>query len=207
MDELSGEGQPNTADVGQGSGDVSPTVLLEQLKELEQKTNDLAKTNTRLIHENKKYKETANVLKDEVSSRESTVLAEQGKWEELIEKEKNQRFDLQKKHDKLRKDTLKQKLINQVSTLAKDAVDINDVVNAEVFWDGISVDEDQLSFDGVEDSLAKVRELKPHFFEKKGAAPMANAAPGNAKPKPRTISELNINEKLDMLKAGLLAKG
>ena len=96
---------------------------------------------------------------------------------------------------------LKSNLQNEVMKLAPDAHNVNDIINS-LGMDGIEINEDNLSFGGLDDAVNKVRESKDYLFKKERAPQMKQSAPkydGGVK----SQSELRV-EKVNLLNNAIL---
>lgn len=141
--------------------------LAKELEELRAEKEALSNSKKRVEEENAKYKKRAQEVEGKLSEAEKKKLEEENKLHELIKIEREEKAKLLDKYEGLQGTTLREKLRVEVSKVAKDAHDVDDILKVVEAKDLLKIDHDSLTVDGVEDFVTKVRELKPHFFTKK----------------------------------------
>ena len=168
----------NQVDEGQQTqGEAQETqVSVEQFNQLREQLEKFQSTNERLLQESKEYKSKYSSLRTEVESKQQAELVEKENWKELLEIEKNNRFEIEEQAKALRKTALKKELNYSVARHASDAYDVEDVINA-LPTDVVSIDEENLKVVGVEDAVNKLKETKPHLFRPKDVPAMMNSKP------------------------------
>lgn len=122
---------------------------------------------TRLEDESKKYKERAKSAEEKISEAEKAKLEEQGKLEELLKKEREEKSSLSKKLEERTSSVLREKLRAEVAKHAKDAHDVDVLLKITEHKDLLEINEDELSVKGAEDFVTKARESHSFLFKKK----------------------------------------
>lgn len=144
---------------------------IEELrKELElerSKTNALENTNSRLIDESKDFKTRAQNAESKISESEKLKLEEDGKFQELLTKEREKNSDLSKTLENRTQGVLREKLRSEVGRHAKDAHDIDMILKVGEHKDLLTINEDNLTVEGVESFVGKCRETHDYLFNKK----------------------------------------
>lgn len=167
----------------------------DQLQVLHATIAGLKSTNERLLNESKDHAGKYRTLRDEVSTKEKADLEQNEQWKELLDKEKNSHFELGEKYKGLRKQTLQKSLEFEIAGLAKDAFDVRDVINSMPL-DEVNIDEDNLTFGGLEEAVKKVRESKEYLFKPKDSVKMNQKMP-KYDGTPASFDNLNATEKQD----------
>jgi hypothetical protein len=154
--------------------------LIEQLKS----------TNDRLLEESKKTKEKFKLANDKLSIAEKEKLEKEGNYKELLEQTKNENKGLKQK-------MLLSNIQSTIAKYAKDAVDLEDVINQPKFKHILEsgIDSENLSFDEEVAKLyvSEVYKAKPYL--KKGQ--VANVVTD----KPQYKSEDKANKDYSSLNA------
>ena len=140
---------------------------LKALKDAQEKAKVLESTNERLLEESKKNKQKADENADRLSKIEEEKLKSEGKTQELLDKEKLRAAELEEKLKNKTKSALKQKLRNEVSKAAKDALDVDMVLRVTEHKSLLKIDEESESITGIEDYVSKVRETHSFLFGKR----------------------------------------
>jgi len=152
----------------------------------------LKSTNERLLNESKTYKNKYQGLRNDVETKQKTQLEESENWKELLDIEKNRAFELEEKHKSMQKNVLRQKLNFEVARHAKNAFDVNDVINS-LDRNSLHIDEENLEVGGIKEAVELVMKSKPHLFNT-GVKPhgMGERPPENYKPeeKEKSLAEL-----------------
>lgn len=141
--------------------------LTAELEALRAEKENLLSSKRRVEEENNKYKKRAQEVESKLSDAEKKKLEEENKLHDLIKIEREEKSNILEKYQGLKSKTLRATLKSEVSSYAKDAIDVEDILRVVEAKDALKIDEDNLVIDGVEDFVTKVRELKPHYFTKK----------------------------------------
>ena len=168
-----------------------PEISDERLKELEEaaeKAKALEGTNARLLEESKKNKEKADEALNKISEAEKAKLEEEGKLNELLLQERKEKAELEEKFKGRTKAAMKEKVRSEVAKFAKDAHDVDMVLRVNEHKSLLKLNEDELSVEGVEEYVNKVRESHSYLFGKKrmpdgegGGKPPADQDPNEGK--------------------------
>lgn len=180
-----GEGQDNNVQ----ENAVTP----DHVEALQKQLDKLAASNARLLDESKEYKSKWKAVKQEKDLEVRSKLEEQGNLSELVTELKNDIAGLKSQNNELKKTTLSKDLRVEVARYANDAFDIEDVVR-NLPKGVLSMDEDNLTFDNVQDAVSAVRENKPHLFNNRPVTGMAGGRPSADVPKPKTFEDLTSEE-------------
>jgi len=165
------------------------------------KVEQLEQTNNRILDESKTYKEKYRQLRDGVQKEKAVKLEEGENWKELLDIEKNKTHGLEESLNKYKKTSIKKDLQFQVAKHANNAFDVEDVIRS-LPQDLISIDDENLTVQGVDEAVARVKEHKPYLFNSTTKHGMVNSRP-ESKPKDKTLDE-RINENPnEMLKEAL----
>jgi len=149
--------------------EIDVKLLMERMEKLEA-------TNSRLLEESKANKSKYQGLKSEVEAKEKEQLTDNEQWKELLEIEKNKRSEFETQLKETKKTVLQKELNFKVASSAKDAHDVTDIINA-LPRDLISIDDENLSINGVDEAVNKVRELKPWLFDTDKKSGQASGRP------------------------------
>ena len=119
---------------------------------------------------------------------------EQGKLEELLAKEREEKSKLAKTLESRTQGVLREKLRAELSRHAKDAHDVDMLLKVSDHKDLLSIDEEALVVSGVEDFVGKVKETHSYLFKK------ANLDSGDDK-KPNVNTKSDDEKYLEELEA------
>jgi len=151
---------PENPEVKEGS-ETKPQIDVEELvKRMEM----LERTNERLLEESKGYKDKYRGLRDGVEAEKKQKLEQEENWKELLDIEKNKVSDMSGSLVELKKKVAREKVINKIRDLGANKEYISDVYN-NLPKDMLSFDEENLTFDGLDDAIEIVKGKKPLFFE------------------------------------------
>ena len=171
--------------------ELEPTPAIN-IEALQARLEKLESTNERLLNESKTYKNKYQGLRNDVETKQKTQLEESENWKELLDIEKNRAFELEEKHKSMQKNVLRQKLNFEVARHAKNAFDVDDVINS-LDRDSLHIDEENLEVGGIKEAVELVMKSKPHLFNT-GVKPhgMGERPPENYKPeeKEKSLAEL-----------------
>ncbi len=140
---------------------------LKAFQDAQEKAKALESTNARLLEESKKNKEKAEAAEGKISEAEKAKLEEEGKLNELLLQERKEKAELEEKVKLRTKTAMKEKVRTEVAKVAKDAHDIDMVLRVAEHKELLKLNEDELSVDGVEEYVTKVRETHAYLFGKK----------------------------------------
>ncbi len=146
------------------------------VKALQEEMVSLRQTNERILEESKQNKTKYRELRADVDKKESTVLEESESWKELYDREKDASFGLNEQLQKQTKLILRKELNFQVASEARDAYDIDDVINA-LPRDILSVDKDNLEVSNVKEAVGLLKQRKPWLFDTKKSSGMPSGRP------------------------------
>lgn len=177
-----------------------PEVTTEQFNQLQEQVKTLASTNDRLLSQSKDWADKYRGLRDTVDSKEKAELEASENWQELLEKEKNERHETNEKYKNLKKSALKNSLNFEVAKYANDAHDVDTLISAVIDSGLIEVSEDETSFKGVKDAVENLRNDKVFLFKKEAPATMVNSAPHQEKPRQKSMAEFSDAEKAQALR-------
>lgn len=158
-----------------------PTIeeLEAELAKERERAKALENSKARLEEESKKFKSRAQQLEEEKAQTEKAKLEEQGKLEEVLAAEREEKQKLKLKLESRTNNVLKEKFRVEVAKLAKDAHDVDAIVKfASEYGDTLQFDDESLSVSGVEDFVSKVREEKTFLFRKKALGDDENPPKG-----------------------------
>lgn len=164
----------------------------------------LKSTNERLLAESKDYKTKYSALKTTVEEKTKEKLEKDEDWKSLLEQERDAKSNLANEMLKLKKQTLRKTLDFEVARYAKDAYEVEDIINS-LDKDSIKIDEENLSITGVEEAINNLRNKKSYLFKKEVKAPMVEDRPGFNNPVKKTGKQ-TITESLTSLKQ-LMSEG
>lgn len=148
---------------------MSEVTLEELQKKIEEQNallENLSNSKKRVEEENQKYKKRAQDAEDRLSQADKAKLEEENKLHELLKLERQEKEALVSENKGLKSKSLSKELRARVAEVAKDAIDVTDILRVAEAKEALKIDEDALTVDGVEDFVTKVRELKPHLFKK-----------------------------------------
>ena len=159
-------------------------------------------SNERLESESKKWKSRYKELESTNEEAKRERLEQEGKWQELLELEKNKNMQAAKSMQELKRQALDKELGVQVARYAKDAIDLNDVVYAvKTMGEGIvEIDPDNMTISGVQDAIALIREKKAHFFDQGRPPGQVSSRPMSQVPQKKSLAEMTMAEKNALLK-------
>jgi len=198
--------QENTQGEHQENNQQEAVITPEQFEGLQKELDQLKQSKDRLLAESKDYKTKWQATKQEKEVEARAKLEEQGNLSQLVEELKNDIAGLKSQNNELKKTTLSKDLRMEVSRYAKDAYDIEDIVR-NLPKGALRMDEDNLSFEGVQDAVAEVRTSKPHLFNSRTSTGMAGGRPNKDIPKDKTFDELSSADQDAALIEALKAQG
>ena len=154
-----------TAEQQEQNQEIDVQALMEQMESMQAKMQKLSNTNERLLNESKQNKSKYQSLKTEVENKERQQLVESENYKELLEIEQNKLFETQEKMKSMKQKVMKANLRSEVAKYAKDAYDIDDIINS-LPRDVLELDDDNLMVNGVKEGVDLVRKNKAHLFNK-----------------------------------------
>ena len=196
MDEVEGQNQV----AAEESNVEGQAVDLEALQEQVAK---LASQNERLLSESKNWAGKYRDLRDSVDSQQKQELEKSENWKELLEREKQEKFDLSEQMKSLRENALRQSLNFEVAKYAQDAHKVERVIGAVLDSDAVQVSDDQTSFMGVKEAIEALRNDEPYLFKQDKPVGMVNSNPSGKPPRQKTMAEMSGHEKDALLKESI----
>lgn len=190
---MSEEIKQEVAESGEGQGHVDVNELVAEI-------NKLRSTNERLLNESKQFKTKRSELEElqnKIQSYEQKKLEEEGNWQEMLKREREEKSNLELKLKKQSNDILKANIYNSVANVAKDAFDVGDLLAQSEYASVIEVDEDNLAPDvsTIEKFVSSLRENKPYLFKGRKVAAMADGKPSINKPMAKSFNEMSQKER------------
>lgn len=179
---------------GNRSEGFDPEEMMKRLKMLEE-------TNQRLVEENTINKNKYREMRDSAEQERKKKLTEEENWKELLDIEKNRAQGLEQTLSSMKKQVLREKLHFEVARHAKDAYDIQDVINA-LPRDSVTIDEDSLKVDGIGKAIQYLKEKKSYLFDTKKSSGQPSSRP-SAMTGNLSYDELSKEEKDKMFKDAL----
>lgn len=170
--------------------------------ELMARLEKLESTNHRLLEESKTYKTKYQSVQKEKEETERERLEKEGKFQELLDLEKNTAAKLKSEMLDLKKQSLRNTLKFEVAKHATDAYSVDDVIKC-LPMDMIQMDEDELTFTGVQDAIAKLKEDKFYLFKNEKQTGMVSGRPEAVKPTQKTPEEMTSAERMNVLRDAL----
>ena len=176
------------------NAETNPTAELQpdDVKKLMERVNQLESTNQRLLGESKDNAEKYRKVRDQEDSRKKLELEEQENWKGLLDKEKDDKFQLEAKYKDLKKNALKKDLDFTVAKLIDsplaEGASVDDIIHHVLETGVVEISDDESEFLNVADAYNKVKESKRFLFDSK-KAPMANAVPGQNAPAEKKLSK------------------
>jgi HD superfamily phosphohydrolase len=172
--------------------------VMARLEALEQEKNKLESTNQRLLEESKKYKESYKAVKTEQEKAIESKLLEEKNYEELLKIERDRAKKLEEQTLSMKKSSIQKDLRFQVAQFADGAYDIEDIVS-NLPRDILSVDQENLKIENVQEAVSKVRETKPYLFNAAKSTGMMGGKPSTDLGKEPSIDEMSRSDKIDLL--------
>lgn len=140
--------------------------LEKELEEERARAKALASKNDRLEDESKKNKERAKTAEELIAEAEKEKLKDQGKLEELLGKEREEKKKLQETLNDRDNKIIKANLRAEVAKYAKDAHSVERLLGVTEHKDLLKVNDD-LTVEGGEEFVKKCRETDFFLFKKK----------------------------------------
>lgn len=179
--------------------EVNTQELMERLEKLES-------TNARLLEESKAYKTKYQSVQKEKEETERERLEKEGKIQELLELEKNTAAKLRSEVADVKKQALRNSLKFEVAKHATDAYSVEDVINS-LPQEMITMDEETMTFTGIQDAVSKLKEEKFYLFKNERQTGMVDGRPSSAKPEEKPFQELSTQEQDRLFKEELMKGG
>lgn len=159
------------------------------MEALAKRVEQLESSNSRLLDESKGWKEKYQGLKGHIEKEQESKLTENEQWKELVEIEKNRRFELESKVKDLTTLSMQKDLQYKVAALAKDAYNVDDVVTAVSRSGMLNIDKEAGTITGIEEAYNMVRQEKPYYFDTTKKSGMSAGKPDTMVPKEKTLDE------------------
>jgi hypothetical protein len=209
MDQVEGQSQTeakaettNATDETQANAQAQSKQTEPSMTDLMARLERLESSKERLENESKKWKSRYKELEQDNQSAMQKRLEEEGKYQELLELERQKRTELETQVMQTKKTALQKELRAQVANLAKDAFDIEDVVK-NLDHSLIEIDEEKFTINGLNEAVAKVKESKSYLFERPGVPGQMTGRPNNKAPQKKQLHELTKAEKDALLRESL----
>lgn len=191
-----GEGQ-------QANGEHQKADVNEVMKRIEQ----LESTNKRLLDESKTHKKDASDYKLKLEEIEKNKIAQSGDDKAQLEYEKKQREKIEGENKKLKSKTLDQQIRNVVGKYAKDAHNIDDVLNQPQFGHILKagIDAENLTVDetAAKDFVNAVFEAKPYMRKNSQQAGVDSSRPKNNTITGTDLESVKKGDHKEIIKAAL----
>jgi predicted nuclease with TOPRIM domain len=192
--------------VNEGSkadGEHQKADVNEVMKRIEQ----LESTNKRLLDESKSWKNQATDFKSKLDENEKNKVAQSGDDKQLLEYEKKQREKIEGENKKLKAKTLDQAIKNVVGKYAKDAHNIDDVLNQPQFGHILKagIDAENLTVDetAAKDFVNAVFEAKPYMRKNSQQAGVDSSRPKTSAITGANLDNVKKGEHKEIIKAAL----
>lgn len=166
----------------------------EAKKDLEEKAKALEASKERVLKESNDYKTRAKAAEEKLSEAEKAKLEQDGKLSELLNREREEKEKLLEELTQNKSVVLKEKLRAEVAKHAKDAHNVDRLLEVRDHRSLLKIDDATLSVEGVEDFVKKVRETDPYLFRKKSMDPGDNTPPGPGDTTTKTDDEKYLEE-------------
>jgi hypothetical protein len=190
------ENSTNVELKSEGSANTDINLVMEELKALKA-------SNERLLTESKDWKSKYQNVSSEKSTIEKARLEKEGNFQALLEQEKTEKVNLEKKLKEREKSLLKTQARSLLAEVAKDAHDISDLLRLDDVGI-IEYDEENLTVkkESVEKFYATVKTKKPWMF---GEKKLPSTATGYVAKETgaKLPSEMNQAEQLSAMKNSL----
>jgi len=193
----------HTPEAEQPKAQPEQEVETVNLEELQAEMIKLRNYNEALVRESKTNSEKYKTLRDTNSKKEAKELEESENWKALLDKTKEEKQGLTEQYKSLKVKTLRNSLNFEIAKHAKDAFEVDDIVNS-LNKELISIDEDSFAVSGVADAVNELRTKKPYLFNKSGKTGMIDTRPGMNPPKKKGLSDMTLDQKLNLLKDEML---
>lgn len=152
---------------------------LDQFKKDADRANNLEASKTRLEDENSKIKKRAQDAELKLTAAEEKKLEDEGKTNDLLLLEREKSAKLADTLVKRTKSVLSEKVRGQVAKFAKDAHDVDMILRVTEHKPLLKINEEELTVEGVEDFVGKVRETHGFLFGGKRMPDYDNTKGGN----------------------------
>lgn len=178
----------NVEGQAKGSEGSKPNVKVEDLMaEIQQ----LKASRDRILEESKGYKNKYQEVAGALDAIEREKLEKEGKTEEILLKERDEKAKLMESLKALKSKTLKANVVSTLAKLAKDAHSIDDLLSLK---QASMIEYDEESLEPLQETVEKfvntLREEKPYLFGSKKVTPMADGKPsGEVTNKKTTIED------------------
>lgn len=172
---------------------IDEASLLIQVNELKDQVQQLASSKNRLLEESKGYKGKYQSLRGEIEDKEREELTSKEKWKELLEKEREDKFKVEKDLKESRQKALLKSVHFEVSKLAPDANDVNDIISA-LHLTSENFDVEKGEVNGVAQMIDEIRKNKSYLF-KQNVPGMNQKVPKYQEPQEKSFEEKSAKER------------
>lgn len=177
-------------------------VTPEQLAELQEKLARVESSNARLLDESKENKNKYQSLKVERENELRDKAEQEGNLSEVVDSLKNEIHILKAENRDTKVTSAANALRVEVAKHAKGAINVDDIVR-NLDKNLLSLDEENLTYGGVQDAVAKVRKESPYYFENKPVSGQISGRPSVDVPKEKTLNERIEENPSSVLNAAL----
>lgn len=155
----------------------------EKLKLEAEKAKAAEASKQRIIEESERYKKRAQDAEGKLTDAEKRKLEEEGKLNELLAQERKEKEELLQKYEGKSKKVMREKLRTELLKVANDVIDVDDLLSIKdsAARSLLKLNEDEVEVGGVEEFVAKARELKPHYFGRKSMPDYNNVKTGDSR--------------------------
>ena len=183
MSEQSEQGVQN-----QESGTGVDTAPQIDVNELAQRVEQLESSKARLLEESKTWKSKYQSAKAEQEQKETQAMQESNDFKGLYEKAQQDVMELKQRIESDKTESLKSSLRYEVAKNAKDAQDVDLLVNVVAGSDLIAYDHEAKQWKGITDAVGAARKEKSFLFDRERVG-LANGRPANEPPKEKSVRE------------------
>lgn len=191
-DQNEGQGEVNSQD--QKPQEVDSEKLMAELEKLKA-------TNQRLLDESVQYKNKYKEVKESVEKQTKQKLEEEENFKALYEQTEKKFYETQNQLNDYKKQILKKDLAFKVANVAKDAYDIDDVLN-RLPREMLKIDEETGEVSGVDEAVSYLKEKKWYLFNQQKNTGMSDQRPKNDSGK-KSWKDLEKHEKDKLFKDSL----
>ena len=160
----------------------SESVNVDEFNKLQESFVSLKQTNERLLNESKEWSNKYRSIRDENAKKEKDELEKAKDFESLLEKERNEKFEVEKRFNNLKKSSLEKSLKFDVVKYGADAYDVDMLADAVLRSEMVSLDDSELGFQNVKDAIDALRKEKSFMFKPATKTPMVNSLPNTKEP-------------------------
>lgn len=165
-----------TVEQSTSASEEQSSVSMDDFNQLKSELESLRNTNARLLNEKKEIKSKYQETVAEREQREREELKAKEDWKGMYSRIESEKKDLESKYKSARKDAFRKNVYFEVSKLASDAHDVDDVINNLSINDD-NLDLDKLELNDVAHQIDELKKGKPWLF-KQSTPSMNTSQPG-----------------------------